>query len=108
MPGYDATGIEYIRRQSKMATFSGIALDVAVTEEPLFGGFLIPPRQADDDDMDGCDATCVATPCEGTVCKADLESIAVKENRPELGDLFSLCDRIGCNEPDLCSRMSQV
>ena len=78
-----------------MAGFGRLALGVGIAEQPLLRGFVAALGEANDDAMD----CCAAGPDEGAVGEGDFEAYA-KDQRPELGHLFSLHDRVGRDEGD--------
>src|ERR1035438_5143737 len=108
MSVYHVSGIEKIRRQSRVAALRGLAFDVAVAEEAFFRWFLVAPREANDDHMNVCHATSIAAPSKCAVSEADFEAVPIEQNRPELRNLFTLRDRIGSDKADSCHRSPEI
>src|ERR1035438_3191486 len=108
MAVYDGSGIEKIRRQSRVAALRGIAFDVVVAEEALFRWFLSAPGEANNDHVNVRHAASIAAPGERPVGETDFEAIPIEENRPELSNLFTLRDRIGSDKADFCERLTEV
>ena len=80
--------------------FLRLAVDVGIAEQPLLRPRGRAPVEAENDDVHMRLAARVRAPGEGAVRERDLQPAALGQDRPELGDLLALGDRVGGNEAD--------
>src|SRR5208283_5231536 len=77
-----------------MAAFRGIAFDVIVSKEALYGRLVVAAGEANDHDMHVGFAPRIASPGECTMGERDLQPAAPEQHGPELRDLFTLRDGV--------------
>src|SRR5438445_2719617 len=87
-----------------MSRFDWIALAFDIGEEAFLSGFFTGAHEADDHTVDPGPPR----PDEGAMCECDLQAGTMKDDGPELRDLFALCDRVGGNECNVCVAAANV
>ena len=90
----ELTGIEQVGRKYGVVTFYRVTVYVVIAEKALCRRLLLTGHKTEDDHVDMRDVACVRSPCERTVGEGNFEPKAVEEQRPALGHLFTLGDRV--------------
>jgi len=101
MPVRQTARIKQIRRECHVAAFDRVAIDVVIGKQALFIRLAGAVCQSDNHHMHMGFAARVRAPGKSAVGEGDFQPAAVKQDWPELRDLFSLRDRVCRDEADV-------